>query len=598
MDKIKERNEIKDEFKWDLTPIFKNIDEFNKEYDEVSKLIKKYDNYKGKITSSKDNFKEFLNFDEKAERRLLKLYYYAHLNFDSETTNNEYQILKGKIDDLLQLNSVMKSFVNIELLNTDYEIIKDYLKDEKLKKYSFNMEQLFRYKPHKLTMEEENVLANFSNVLSSPEEIYESLTDSDLKFGTIKVDGKEVEFNESNWAIYSRHKDRKVRQDAFNMLYNTYSNFKNTISNTYNKNIDYYINNAKIRKYNSSLEASLFDDNVNVSVYNNLIDTINKHLNINHKYYELKQKELKLDELHLYDVYVPLIEEKFKSYTFNEAKDLVIKSLSILGDDYIKIINKAFDEKWIDIYNNKGKRGGAYSSGFYDINPYLLLNFEGTFEDVSTLAHELGHSVHSYLSWNNNDYVNSNYEIFVAEVASTVNELLLRMYLLNNSNNKEEKLFIINSMLELYRTTIYRQTMFAEFEKDTHALKEQGNVLTNESLSDLYYKLNKKYFGNNVVVDDLIKYEWMRIPHLYYDFYVYKYVIGLSCATYIVENIMNKKDGYIDKYLDFLKSGGSDYPANELKLAGIDITKPDVIESALKMFDNLIDEYKKVKGSD
>ena len=349
---------------------------------------------------------------------------------------------------------------------------------------------------------------------------------------------------------------------------------------------------AKLKKYNSSLEAALFGDNINIEVYDNLIKTVRNNLDVLYKYFKLKKDVLKLDDFHLYDQYVDLVEENTKKYSFEEAKELVINALSVLGKDYITNLTKAFDERWIDVYNNKGKRGGAYSSGFYDTKPYILLNYEGTINDVSTLAHELGHSMHTYYSCLNNPYQYSSYQIFVAEVASTVNELLLNFYLLNNSSCKEEKKYILSNLMDLFKATIYRQTMFAEFEKNMHQLKEQGNVLTNEVLCDNYYKLNLDYFGTDVVVDDLIKYEWERIPHFYYNFYVYKYAIGLSCACYIVDNILNKKENALENYLKFLSSGGSDYPACELKIAGIDVTKKEVIESAIKMFDNFIEQFK------
>ena len=592
------RKEIDEKYKWDLTPIFSSDEDWEKEYDLVTKELSKVEDFKGKITSSQEIFKNFLEFDEKLERRVYKLYYYAHLNFDSDTTDNKYQILKGKIDELLQKYSVATSFIQPEILKADYEIIKNYIdSDPELNKYHYTFENMFRVKGHELSDEQEKILASLSNVLSSPEDIYESLTDSDLKFGMIKDEnGNDVEFTESNWSIFCRSKDRDVRKNAFNRLFTVYSDYKNTIANTYTKNVDYLVNMAKLHNFNTSIEASLFNDAIDVSVYNNLIDTINKRIKSNHDYYDVKKKVLGVDELHLYDVYTSLVDEYEKKYTFEEAKELVLEALAPMGDDYANILKKAFNERWIDVCNNKGKRGGAYSSGFYDTNPYVLLNFEGNFEDVSTLAHELGHSMHTYLSCHNQEYVNSNYKIFVAEVASTVNELLLRLYILNNTKDDNEKLFILNSILELFRTTIFRQTMFAEFERDTHALKESGEVLTNELLSNKYYELNKKYFGDKVIVDDLIRYEWMRIPHFYYDFYVYKYSIGLSCAAYIATNIYNKTEGFLDKYLSFLKSGGSDYPANELKLAGIDVTKPDVINSAIDMFDDVLKQFKEIKG--
>ena len=414
-----------------------------------------------------------------------------------------------------------------------------------------------------------------------------------MKFGNIKDEnGNLVEFTESNYSKFIHSSNREVRKNAFKLLLETYAKYKNTISNTFKENVDYLVGMAKIEKFNSSLEASLFSDNIDTTVYNNLIETVHKNLNVLYKYYDLKKEILNLDELHLYDIYVELIKDLDKEYSFEEAKEIVINALSILGDDYITNLKKAFDERWIDVYNNVGKRGGAYSSGFYDTNPFVLLNFERKLNDVSTLAHELGHSMHTYYSCKNNTYNNSGYKIFVAEVASTVNELILNKYLLKNSKDKKEKLFILNNLMELFKGTIYRQTMFAEFERDMHKKYEDGEILTNELLSNEYYKLNKEYFGPNVVVDEEIKYEWERIPHFYYDFYVYKYAIGLSSACYIVDGIVNNKPNALENYLKFLKSGGSDYPANELKIAGVDVNSSEVIESAIKMFDETINEFK------
>ena len=360
---------------------------------------------------------------------------------------------------------------------------------------------------------------------------------------------------------------------------------------------DVKINNtlSRIRGYNSALEASLFLDNIDISVYNNLVSTVESNLNPLYNYLELKRKILQLDELHLYDVYVPLLENKNnKKYTFDEAKDLVIKAVSVLGDDYVSIIKKAFDERWIDKYPNVSKTSGAYSSGSYTTNPFILLNFQGELNDVSTLAHELGHSVHSYYSRKNNPFQYSNYKIFVAEVASTVNELLLANYLLKNSTDNDEKLNILNRLMELYRTTIYRQTMFASFEKEIYDLEYNGKVLTPEVINDVYYNLNKKYFGPNVYIDELIKHEWEKVPHFYYNFYVYKYATGLSAASSIVKKILSGEENAVDNYIKFLKTGGSDYPIEELKIAGVDMNDKNVICDAIEMFDNITKEFQEL----
>lgn len=592
--KQKIRSEIEEKYKWDLSAIYESDDKWYEDLDTISKEVEAVGDYKGKIVSSASNLLSYLEFSMQIERKLYKLYYYAHLNFDADTTDNKYQQMRGKIDNLLAKYNELDAFANPEMMSIDYEEVKKFYQDEpKLKEYEFLLEQIYRYKKHILSELEESIISSFSKINDNPEEVYESLTDSDIKFGNIKDEnGEEVELTESNYNSFIESENREVRENAFNKLLSTYSNYKNTIASTFSGNVEVLTTLAKLKHFASSLEASLFNDNIDRKVYDNLIDTVSNHLDVLYKYFDLRKQVLGVDEFHLYDQYNSLVPDCDKNYSFEEAKDLVLNALSVLGEDYVETLNKAFDERWIDVYNNVGKRTGAYSSGFYDTNPYLLLNYEGKFGDVSTLAHELGHSMHTYYSCHNNPYQYSSYSIFVAEVASTVNELLLKFYMLNNSSDNEEKKYIINVMMNSFKSTIYRQVMFAEFERDVHHLKENGEILTNEVLSNHYYELNKKYFGPNVVVDDVIRYEWERIPHFYYNFYVYKYAIGLSCACYIVDNILSNKDNALENYKKFLKSGGSDYPANELKIAGIDITSQEVIESAIKMFDGLIEQFK------
>ena len=592
----KTRSEIEEKYKWDLTLIYKDPDSWYEDYDLASKEIKKVLEFKGNIVKNAKNLLDYIEFSMNLERKLYKLYYYAHLNFDSDTTNDEYQKMNGKIENLLAEYNRLDSFANPEMMKIDYSQVKEFYKEEpRLEEYEFLLEQLYRYKDHILNTEAESIISSFANINSTPEQVFEALTDSDLRFGKVKNDkGEEIELTESNYSSFIESTNRDVRKEAFEMLLKTYSNYKNTIANTFAGNVEVLTTMAKLKKYSSSLEASLFDDNISTEVYNNLIDTVSNNLNVLYKYFDLKKEVLGLDEFHLYDQYNSLVPDCSKNYTFEEAKELVLKALAVLGEDYVANLNKAFDERWIDVYNNKGKRTGAYSSGFYDTNPYVLLNFNGKFGDVSTLAHELGHSMHTYYSCHNNPYQYSSYKIFVAEVASTVNELLLKYYILNHTDDVNEKKYIINEMMNNFKSTIYRQTMFAEFERDMHALKEKGEILTSQLLSDKYYELNKKYFGPDVVVDDVIRYEWERIPHFYYDFYVYKYAIGLSCACYIADGILNNKPNALENYKKFLSSGGSDYPANELKIAGIDVTKSEVVESAIKMFDNLIKQFKEL----
>ena len=592
------RDKVDDKYKWDLTPIYKNESLWNKDLEVAKKEIKKVVEFNDLLSSSK-RLIEYIKYDDKVERLLYKLYYYAHLNHDSETTNTKYQKMVKNISDLLNEYQELSSYIRPLFMKTDYSVIEKYMEEEpEIKNYEFNLINMYRYQKHTLNEENERILSLLSDTLSNPSSTYEALTDSDMEYGSIvDEDGNSVEMTDSNYTVYLSSKDRKVRKQAFDLMYDTYSKYKNTITSTYTGDIDANINIAKIRNFDSARSASLFGDNVDTKIYDNLIDTVSKNLDVLYKYYDLKKKKLNLDEIHLYDIYADLIDvTDLNKYSFDEAKNIVIDALSVLGDDYISDLSKAFSERWIDIYNNKGKRSGAYSSGFYDTKPYVLLNFEGKLNDVSTLAHELGHSMHTFYSCKNQSYQYSSYNIFVAEVASTVNELLLAKYMLKNSKDKESKLYILNRLMELFKGTIYRQTMFAEFERDIYDLREHKQALTNDIICDKYYELNKKYFGKGVVVDDKIRYEWERIPHFYYGFYVYKYATGLSCACYIVNSILEGKKDVKENYLKFLSLGGSMYPVDELKVAGVDITDPKVIESAIKMFNDTIEEFKELSN--
>ena len=593
------RCEIEDKYKWDLTKIYKDEKEWQKDFDDIKEKILKVLKYKESFLSNGKKLYEYLKYDEEVSRKLEKIYYYAHLNYDADTLDEKYKVMTNKVSDLFTKYNELSSFVVPEILKLDEEKLNTFYKDEeKLEDYRFSIENIYRFKNHTLDEEKEKMLSNLSKCLSNPEETYEALTDSDFEYDYITDEkGNKVKFNESNYSLFIKSKDRSVRKKAFEMLHNKYKKYIRTITSTYKGEVENNVVLAKIRNYDSAISASLYSDNVPVDIYNNLIKVVNDNMNVLYDYYDLKKKILSLDRLHMYDTYVEIINKIDKKYSFDEAKEIVIDALSVLGDKYVKNLKKAFDEKWIDIYHSKGKRSGAYSSGNFDVNPYVLLNFEGTLNDVSTLAHELGHSMHTYLSCKNNPYQYSSYEIFVAEVASTVNELLLANYMLKNSKNKDEKLAIINHILDLYKATLYRQTMFAEFEKETHKLREKGEVLTSDLLSNTYYNLVKKYFGPNVLCDDLIKYEWARIPHFYYNFYVYKYATGISAASYIVDGILNNKEGALENYINFLKTGGSMYPLDELKIAGVNLNSKSVILSAIKTFEKYLKEFKDIYNS-
>ena len=588
------RSDVRVEDTWDLSKLFSSISEFNNTYDMVKEEIVDFIKYKDYDLTNKDNLLEVMDKSYEIERVLDRLSAYTSLLFDEDTTNSESLSLKGRVSNLYDLYSNNSYFLVPNLLKIDYSVIKDMLSDERLKGYERVFENIFRYKKYTLSDKEEELLSKIGKMLGNNYDTYEMIKDADISFDSIIVDGKEQELNNSNYTLYIEDKNHDVRKSTFKSLYKTYKQFKESFASTLYGNVKEDVVSAKIRGYSSAMEESLYHDELNMSVYNNLVDTINKHMDVVYKYYDLKKNILGLDELHLYDVYTPIVVDYDKKYDFEEAKKIVLDTVSVLGEDYVSTLRQGYIDRWVDIYPNKGKRTGAYSGGCYDSYPYILLNYQNKFDDVSTLIHESGHSMHSHYSREANSYPYGYYSIFVAEVASTVNELLLSKYMYKHSTDKKEKLFILNRLMELFRATIYRQTMFAEFEKDIYDMVENDEVLTSDLLCDKYYNINKKYFGNNVVIDDEIRYEWERIPHFYYNFYVYKYATGLSAACYIVNRILNGEENAVNDYINFLKCGKSKSPLDSLLVAGVDLSDSKVIEEAVKMFDDTIEEFKKL----
>ena len=589
-----DRENISEQYKWDLRQIFNNNEEFNQIYDEVKKKIKAFSKYETTMSNNATNFYNTIKDYYEINRQLDKLYVYTSLNFDTDTSNNESQALKSKVGNLYDEWANIAFFVTPTILKKDYQEIEKYYQEEpRLLEYEIILKREFRYKDHILTDQEEKLLSNISKTMGNNYETYTLLKDSDLTFGKIKdEEGNLIELTANNYSLYIESKNRNVRMDAFKTLYKTYKQFSNTFASIISGSIKENITISKIRKYSSTIEYYLYHDELDTSIYNNLIASVSNNMNVLFKYYNLKKELLNLDELHLYDIYTPIVKDFDKTYPFEEAKNTVLKALSILGDDYIKVLEQGYNNKWVDIYPNKAKRGGAYSGGCYDTEPYILLNYQEKYNDISTLAHESGHSMHSYYTRSNNPYQYGDYSIFVAEVASTVNELLLAKYLLKTSTDNKEKLFILNNLMDLFKGTIYRQTMFAEFEKEIYEDAEQDIPLTADYLNNKYYHLNQKYFGENVIVDEEIKYEWARIPHFYYNFYVYKYATGLSAACHIVNNILTGKENAVKDYKKFLSCGTTLNPIDSLKLAGVDLTQKEVVESAIKMFDDTIEEFK------
>lgn len=589
------RNEIKKEDRWNLELIFKNDEELN---NDLTKLNEMLDILKGKVSTSLDSkelFKDYLLYDREVSILLEKIYVYASCKNDEDKSNSKYQELSGKMLNIYSKYSEITSSIEPRLLKLDDKKLKEYFNQEGLEAFDYYYKTLLDQKEHTLDENSEMLLARFMPVMSNNSETASLLMDADMKFGTIKdEDEKEVELTSSNYSKFMESDNRRVREEAFKKYHKVYGEFRNTLSSTYYQTVKLDEITSNLRKYKNSLDMYMSPSKLPEKLYTNLVDTVHSNLNVAYDYFELKRKMLNLDEFHLYDGYANVIPEVTKKYTFDEAKDIVIDALSILGDEYITNFKRAFTEGWIDKYPNEGKRSGAYSTGAYTTVPYVLLNFEGKYNDVSTLAHELGHSMHTYYSNTYNEYEKSGYPIFLAEIASTTNELLLSYYMFNNAKTKEEKLDIINSRLDNFKATIYRQTMFSEFELIAHKYVEEGNTLTADYLENEYLKLNKLYFGDKVVIDDEIKHEWSRIPHFYTPFYVYKYATSLSISYYIAKNIINEKEGFKEKYLEFLKSGGRDYPLEILKIIDIDLNNNKVFQDAINSFKEDIELFKKI----
>lgn len=594
MDHIKERREVPKEAQWDLERIFKTDEEFQKEIEAVRKQIDEFAKLEGHTTENAKTFYRSITAGNEIERRLNKLYTYASMKSDEDVANTENQAKKEQVVNLYNYASSKMYFQTPELLNTEKEVIESFYQAEpKLLEHKTNIEEVYRYKPHTLPKEEEKLLSNLSSAFGNDETTYGYLTDSDLDFGTIHDEnGVEVPLTDTNFSIYIKSPKREVRKEAFERLYEVYKQFQNTITATFNGAIKQNVAMAHIKHYKTSFEAALFGDELDPKVYNTLVSSVRNHLDVLHDYYRLRKEVLNLKELHLYDVYTNLVPDTDTKYPFETASRLVLDALKPLGDAYINDLKQAFTEGWIDIYPNKNKRGGAYSSGSYDTMPYVLLNYQDKLDDVSTLAHELGHSMHSFYTRKNQPYQYGDYPIFVAEVASTVNELLLAKHMLKVSTNKNERLAILNQLLELFKGTIYRQVMFAEFEKYAYDLVEQDEVITPDKLCKKYYELNQDYFGSDVVVDKEIAYEWEKVPHFYYHFYVYKYATGISAACHIVEGILSGDEAKRDAYLKMLANGCRENPLNTLKIAGVDMTDKEVYESAIRMFADTIEEFR------
>ena len=594
--KVITRDEQRKEDTWDLSKIYQTKEEFENDLTKVKEMTESLFQFKGKVMESSTRLYEALKLDTEISRKIEKLVTYAFRLLDEDLSNVENQELQGKVERLMSDVASKLSFFAPEVLKSDYETVEKFmLEEETLQEYALVLKRVFRKREHILSEKEEQVLAEVSNVLDSPSKVAGILRNSEMEFGVITDEkGEIVPLTNENYSIFVKSRDRNIRKCAFFTLYDHYRKLKDTFTETIQGEVLKNVKIAKLRKFPNAKEASLFSSRVDSCVYDHLILAVHEKMDVIYQYFALKKRVSGIADFSMYDTYINLADDVLTHYSYEEAKKIVLEVVKVFGDEYVEVVKRAFNERWIDVYPNKGKRGGAYSSGSYDTAPYILLNYQEDYRDVSTLIHELGHSMHSYFSHQNNPYPYSSYKIFVAEVASTVNEMLLNYYMLEHSNSVSDRKIILSEMMDDFKATLFRQTMFSEFEDFMHKQVEDGKVLTQEVLCNEYYRLNQLYFGSHVDVNEEIRYEWMRIPHFYYNFYVYQYATGLACACDIVRRIRANEKGAVEGYMKFLASGDSLDPVEELKLAGVDITKKETIENAIDMFHELILEFERL----
>lgn len=590
MSTLPKRSEVPTENRWKLEDLFENQKAWDKTYDELKVMKKKASEFEGKLNTA-ENIKAIFTLEDKLSLEIERLYVYAHLNHDEDTTNSTYQALVQKAKKLSVEISEALSYITPEILSLPEQELDQLIEHPDLAPYKFTLQEIKREKAHVLSKTEEALLAQVGNLSQAPQQIFGMINNADIKFPKIEDEnGNEVELTHGSYIQFLENPNRDVRRRAFKAIYETYGKQKNTIAATLNANVNKNIFYSQVRKYPSVLEMALYGDNIPKEVYTNLIDTIHESLPLLQRYMKLRKKLLGVDELHMYDLFAPLVEEYKWDITYDEAKKMVEEALKPLGENYLTALREGFDNRWIDVYENEGKRTGAYSWGAYGTHPYVLLNHNENLNSMFTLAHEMGHALHSYFSDENLDYRDAQYTIFLAEVASTTNEALLMDYLLKKSTDPKQKLYLLTYYADQFRTTVFRQTMFAEFEKIIHERAEAGISLTPQELSSIYYDLNVKYHGEQMAVDKEIEMEWARIPHFYNSFYVYKYATGFSAATSFSKKILEEGQPAVDRYLSFLKSGGSDYSINILKKAGLDMSSPQPIRDAMNIFEELIEQ--------
>lgn len=593
---LPKREELPENLTWDLTKIFSSDQEFDEKYLELSEKLKKSEKYKGTIDQGASQFLDAIEFVLSVYRQTEIIYVYAHLKNDQDTGNTEYQALYARASSLFSKVSEAVSWFEPEILQLSDERIWQYFKEEpKLEVYRHYIQQIVDNRAHVLSADQESLLAGAGEIFEASSDTFAVLNNADLVFPTIEGEnGEKVQLSHGVYGQLLESTDRSVREAAFKGLYSVYEQFRNTFASTLSTHIKGHNFKAKVRNYSSAREASLSNNHIPESVYDTLVAVVNKHLPLLHRYMELRKRLLEVEKLHMYDLYTPVLGEAPITFTYEEAKEKALEALKPMGEEYMTIVEKAFSERWIDVVENKGKRSGAYSSGSYDTNPYILLNWHDTLDQLFTLVHEMGHSVHSYFTRSNQPYVYGDYSIFLAEIASTTNENILTEYLLETEKDPRVRAYVLNHYLDGFKGTVFRQTQFAEFEHFMHTEDEKGVPLTSEYLSDSYGKLNAKYYGPAVEEDPEIKFEWSRIPHFYYNYYVFQYSTGFSAASALAKRILSQEPDALENYLAYLKAGNSDYPVEVMKKAGVDMTQAAYIEDAMSMFEQRLNELEEL----
>jgi len=596
-EKIKKRSEVELKDTWMTTDLYENDDAWRADFEVVKGMESRLKSYEGRLAESAATLHGYLQLRDEYDILVDRAYHYTSLKHDEDTKNPNYQALNGLIRSELVRISSAYSYEKPEIIAIPDDVLGGFYKDvPELGLYGRHLDIIRKQKEHTLSEKEESLLAMTGNMSMAPTNVMGMLSDADLKFPSIKDgDGEEMPVTEETYITYMENTDRRIRKDAYESLYTVYGQFENTFAALLDAQVKQMSFYAKARKFNSALEAALCYTEVPVEVYHTLISTVNENTHLLHKYVSLRKKLLGYDELRYYDLYVPVVKMEDVKFTYEQAKQQVLQALAPLGEGYVGIVKRGFDERWVDVYENENKRSGAYSAGA-KVHPFVLMNYKDNLDNVLTLAHEMGHAVHSYLSNKNQPTVYSDYMIFVAEVASTCNEALLIRHMLNNCKDKTERAYLINHFLEGFRGTMYRQTMFAEFEFFINQTCEKGETLTAEALSNAYRDLNTKYYGENITIDDHICKEWARIPHFYYNFYVYQYATGYCAAIALSERILKEGKPAVDSYIEFLSSGCSADPITLLKKAGVDMGTEEPIKMALKLFGELIDEMGEILG--